>query len=75
MSRAPRVENRAGLPAPDFDRLSAELAGLVSMGRALSWFASHRPPLAPEGMVAQDEFSFDVVVPLREGLCLAFDST
>ena len=63
------------MPAPEFDRLSAELAGLGTMARALDWFASHRPMLAPEGMVAQDEFSVDILVPYRDGLYLAFDST
>lgn len=69
------VENRAGLDDPSFDLLSAELARLDTLNRALAWFASRTPPLAPEGMVPQDEFSFDILVPLGEGLYLSFDST
>jgi hypothetical protein len=69
------VEDRAGLDGPAFDRLSVELAGLGTMSRTLAWFASKAPPMVPDGMVPQDEFSFDIVVPFPPGLYLSFDST
>ncbi|WP_169972767.1 hypothetical protein [Tautonia rosea] len=68
------IENRAGLTDPEFGPLAAELAGHATMTRALPWFSTQTPPIAPDGMVTQDEFSFDILVPFREGLYLAYDS-
>jgi hypothetical protein len=43
------------------------------MTRALSWFSTQSPPIAPDGIVMQDEFSFDLLVPYERGLFLAYD--
>ncbi|MEW4569747.1 hypothetical protein AB1L88_17935 [Tautonia sp. JC769] len=68
------IENRAGLTDPEFAPLAAELAGQSTITRALGWFSSQTPPLAPDGMVTQDEFSFDLLVPCSRGLYLAYDT-
>lgn len=69
------IENRAAMAEPDFDRLSAELVCLNTMSKALIWFTAQSPPLAPESMIPQDEFSFDLIVPYHECLYLTFDTT
>lgn len=67
MNRTLRIENRAGITERAFVHRSAELPELTTMARALAWFASQSPPVAPDGMVTQDEFSFDILVPIKGG--------
>lgn len=69
------VANLAGLPATCFDPLTRELAGQTLMRLALIWFAAHLPPLAPEDLVAQDEFSYDLLVPHPGGVYLSYDTS
>ena len=45
------------------------------MERALGWFFGQSPPLAPEDLIAQDEFSYDLLVPYRDGLYLSYDTS
>ena len=69
------IENRAGLPTGDFGRIADVLATHGSIKRAVDWMARHDPPLAPAGMVTQDEFSHDILVGYPAGLWLVYDST
>lgn len=69
------IENRAGLPAEAFERLAGALARQRSIKHAVDWLAGHEPPLAPVGMVTQDEFSHDILVAYPGGLWLVYDST
>jgi hypothetical protein len=69
------VENRAGLPAADFDRLARAVAGHRSMKHTLDWLLRHVPPLELTDMVTQDEFSHDFLVAYPGGLWLVYDST
>jgi hypothetical protein len=57
------VENQANLSGDLFESLRAVLTQQTSMARAMPWFFSHSPKLAPVGMVTQDEFSYDLLVP------------
>lgn len=68
------VENQAHLPLDDFDTLRQVVQIQHSMERALAWFFSVVPPLAPEDIVAQDEFSYDLLVPYPGGLYLSYDT-
>ena len=45
------------------------------MERALAWFFGQLPPLAPEDLIAQDEFSYDLLVPYRNGMYLSYDTS
>lgn len=74
MSTVP-IENRANLPPDAFDRLAAALASQRSVKHAVDWLASHRPPIAPEDLVTQDEYSHDLIVAYPGGLYLSYDST
>ena len=67
------VENRADLPAAEFDALAGLLEQQGTMERALAWFSDQAPKLAPDDLVVQDEFSFDLLVPYRDGLYLCYD--
>ena len=67
------VENRADLPAAEFDALTGLLEQQGTMERALAWFSGQVPKLAPDDLVVQDEFSFDLLVPYRDRLYLCYD--
>lgn len=68
------VENRTNLPDAAFDALRRELETQHTMERALAWFFAQDPPLVPADLVAQDEFSYDLLVPYRDGLYLSYDT-
>jgi hypothetical protein len=69
------VENRAGDVAASLSRIAAELALQRSIKHAVDWLAAHDPPIAPTGIVTQDEFSHDILVPYVGGLWLVYDTT
>jgi hypothetical protein len=69
------VENHAGLPYEDFRWFIDLLGSHRSIKNAVDWMSSQDPPLAPAGMVTQDEFSHDILVPYRDPLWFVYDST
>ena len=75
MSDAIPVANRAGLTPAAFEPLRLVLSQQSSMRKALDWFFAQSPPLVPEDLVAQDEFSHDLLVPYPGGLTLSYDTT
>ncbi|MGL4555346.1 MAG: hypothetical protein ACRC33_29615 [Gemmataceae bacterium] len=72
MSPTIPVENRAGLSAEAFAPLEAALREQSSMRRAMAWWFAHQPPLSPAGMITQDEFSYDLLIPHPGGLVLSY---
>ena len=66
------VENRANLPPDAFEPMRRCLETHCTMERALAWFFAQSPPLAPDDLVPQDEFSYDLLVPYRAGLFLNY---
>ncbi len=75
MSDVISVENRADLPAEVFDPIRRAVEGQTTLERALAWFFGQTPPLTPEDLVPQDEFSYDLLVPYPGGLYLSYDTT
>jgi len=69
------VANFAALPEGQFEPLRDVMCRQISMERALAWFFSSQPPLAPEDLVPQDEFSYDLLVPYPGGLYLSYDTS
>jgi hypothetical protein len=69
------VENRTGLAADDLSRITGALAQQLSIKHAVDWLTAHDPPIVPTGMVTQDEFSHDILVPYAGGLWLVYDTT
>jgi hypothetical protein len=69
------VENRARLPPAVFDAMQQVVGTQHTMERALAWFFAGVPPLAAEEIVAQDEFSYDLLVPYPGGLYLSYDTS
>ena len=60
MSRA--VENRAALEAGPLGELERVTARHQSLEQVLRWAAAHAPPLEIAEVIAQDEFTSDVVL-------------
>ncbi len=75
MERSFPIENRAHLPAAEFDPLASALARQSSIKIALDWLSDHRPPRTVADMVTQDEFSHDIIVDYLRGLSLVYDVT
>lgn len=69
------IENRAQLPQQAFARLAGQVTKHSSIKRAIDWLAAHRPPLAPDDIVAQDEYSHDILVAYPGDLFLVYDCT
>ncbi|MGL4419902.1 MAG: hypothetical protein ACRCZF_04490 [Gemmataceae bacterium] len=69
------VENRSVRPVPEWDHLQGVLRRQTSLQRALAWFDSQTPRLVPADLIAQDEFCYDLLVPLPGGLWLSYESS
>ncbi|QVL33756.1 hypothetical protein KIH39_07570 [Telmatocola sphagniphila] len=75
MSNPFPIENRAGLAEERFAPWRTLLRTQSSVKQILDWMFEHNPPLAPADLLAQDEFSHDLIVPVREGYWLVYDCT
>ena len=62
----------SSLSAPD---LRDELRDLRGLGSVMAWMTRRGVPLAAAGIVQQDEFCLDFVVPLRDGRRVVFGIT
>jgi hypothetical protein len=69
------VEYRTGLGDEVLSHITTALGRHRSIKEAVVWLAAHDPPIAPAGMVTQDEYSHDIIVPYPGGLWLVYDST
>jgi hypothetical protein len=65
----------AALPPDDLRALAARLDGLGTLERVLAWGAGQHPPRPIAGVVTQDEFTHDVLLPIEPPLWLVFDVT
>lgn len=68
------VRNHAALAADTLAAVEQEVARLRTLEDVVRWAAAYRPPRAIVDVVAQDEFTNDVVV-ARAPLWLVFDTT
>jgi hypothetical protein len=69
------IENRANLAPDVFSRLAVPLSKQHSIKNAIDWLAGHQPPLTLTDIIAQDEFSHDILVEYPGGLWLAYDTS
>jgi hypothetical protein len=74
-----RVTNQANLEPQEIARIEAELSGQQNLKDVMDWALSHPEgtfiPLVVAQVIAQDEFTHDVIVPYRDGLVLVYDTT
>lgn len=52
-----------------------EVMGLRSLQEVVRWGFAQTPPRDVAQVIVQDEFCHDVVLPWRDGIYLAFDTT
>jgi hypothetical protein len=74
-----RVVNKAELSADRLAGVERELCGQRNLGDVMKWALAQPPgvfaPTVIAGVVVQDEFTHDVIVPWRDGLVLVYDTT
>lgn len=69
------VEDRVGLDPARRAEIEAAVGGFAVLTRLVRWGFESDPPRVISNIVAQDEYTHDVVVPWGDGLILVFDST
>ena len=69
------IDDHAGLAPEELAALEREVGGLGILAEVVTWGLAQRPPCLVSDVIAQDEFTNDVVVPYRHGLHLVFDCT
>lgn len=74
-----RFVDRAGLPPGRAAEVARELSGQHNLNDVMRWALAHPAgvfePSVVAAVVAQDEYTHDVVVPWRDGLVLVYDTT
>ncbi len=69
------VEDRAGLGSDELASLRVVVARHRTMEDVVRWGLASRPVRSVAAIVVQDEYTHDVVLPLREGVWLVYDTT
>jgi hypothetical protein len=75
VARSFPIENRAALPAAEYRDLVDTVSRHTSIKHGLDWVLDRSPPGRPIDVVAQDEFSHDVLFELSPDLWLAYSCT
>ena len=71
----PEILTYGDVPADALRRVSEVVAGMGNLRSILAWGAAATPPRKPELLVAQDEYTHDVVMRFEDGVYIAFDVT
>ena len=74
MSELP-LHDHADTPPGPLEFLRTTFTGFTTLGQLLDWGCDVDPPVHVEEIVAQDEYSHDVLVPLPDERYLVFDTT
>lgn len=69
------LEDRVGLSTDELDAITAIVARHRTMEDVVRWALASRPPRSVASIVVQDEYTHDVVLPLRSGVWLVYDTT
>ena len=70
-----RLMNRANLLPEALAALEQELPQQGTLLEVINWGLACRPPALVAEVVAQDEYTHDVVMRWRDGLVLVYDTT
>ena len=69
------LHDHAATPVNQLEFLRATFGRFSALGQLLEWGRDLDPPVRVEEIIAQDEYSHDVLVPLPGARYLAFDAT
>jgi hypothetical protein len=67
-----QVVNRANLPIETLTALERELPRFGTLQEFVLWGSARRPPVLLIETIALDEYTHDVIAPLRNGLTMAY---
>jgi len=67
--------DHAGLEPMVLNRLEAEHRDLTTLERVLDWGRDRTPPVRVLEVIAQDEYTHDVVMQLESARYLVYDTT
>jgi hypothetical protein len=70
-----QVVNRANLPIETLTALERELPRFGTLQEFVLWGSARRPPVLLIETIALDEYTHDVIAPLRNGLTLVLEAT
>lgn len=70
-----QIINRANLPIETLTTLERELPRFGTLQEFVLWGSAKRPPVLLTETIALDEYSHDVIAPLRDGLTLVLEAT
>jgi hypothetical protein len=69
------IEARADLPRATLDSIETLVAHQRTLEDVVRWGLARKPPCLVERVVAQDEYTLDVVVRWGDGVFLVYDTT
>lgn len=61
--------------APGIDAIYAVASQHKTLEEVVRWGLAQRPPRLIQGVVTQDEYTQDVILPVAEGVYLVYDTT
>jgi hypothetical protein len=70
-----QVINRTNLPIETLIAIERELPRFGTLQEFVLWGSAKRPPVLLTETIALDEFTHDVIAPLRDGLTLVLEAT
>jgi hypothetical protein len=65
----------AGLDPAEHDQIGAIVSAHHGLADIFAWGRTQAPPVYPEDVIKQDEFTHDVLVPLPSGRWLVYGTT
>jgi len=70
-----QIHDFAGMTGEEREALSRVLSAQESLDDVFAWGRTQSPPITPEDVVIQDEFSYDALVPFAEKRWVVYATT
>jgi hypothetical protein len=70
-----QIHDFAGMTGEERKALSRVLEAQESLDDVFAWGRTQSPPIVPEDVVIQDEFSYDALVPFTEQRWVVYATT
>ena len=70
-----QIHDFAGMTGEERQALSRVLEAQESLDDVFAWGRTQSPPITPEDVVIQDEFSYDALVPFAETRWVVYATT
>jgi len=70
-----QIHDFAGMTGEEREALSRVLEAQESLDDVFAWGRTQSPPITPEDVVIQDEFSYDALVPFAETRWVVYATT